>query len=157
MSNSYINLMIDSLKKKVDILKKISGVNAEQKLMLDEARFDPEKLDEIVAQKESLVSEINKLDNGFETVYDRVKDELVGNKAAYAEQIAVMQQLIKEIVELTTSIEAEEKRMKVEIDNQFSKIKQAVKETKKNSKAVSNYYKNMSKLDLEPQFMDKKK
>ncbi len=157
MSNSYINLMIDSLKKKVEILKKISGVNAEQKLMLDEARFDPEKLDEIVAQKESLVSEINKLDNGFETVYDRVKDELVDNKAAYAEQIAVMQQLIKEIVELTTSIEAEEKRMKVEIDNQFSKIKQAVKETKKNSKAVSNYYKNMSKLDLEPQFMDKKK
>ncbi len=157
MGNSYINLMIDSLKKKVDILKKISGVNAEQKKMLDEARFDLEKLDELVAEKENLVSEINKLDIGFETVYDRVKGELVENKAAYAEQIATMQQLIKQIVELTTSIEAEEKRMKVEIDNQFSKIKQAVKETKKNSKAVSNYYKSMSKLDLEPQFMDKKK
>lgn len=157
MSNSYINLMIDSLKKKVDILKKISEVDAEQKKMLDEERFDPEKLDELVAQKESLVSEINKLDIGFETVYDRVKEELSENKAAYAEQIGTMQQLIKQVVDLTTAIEADEKRMKIEIDNQFSKIKQAVKETKKNSKAVSNYYKNMSKIDLEPQFMDKKK
>jgi hypothetical protein len=68
-----------------------------------------------------------------------------------------MQELVRRIVDLSTSIEADEQRIKTEVEKQFSKIKQTVRQTRKNSAAVHNYYRNMQKLDLEPQFMDKKK
>lgn len=156
-NNSYINLMIDSLEKKVSVLERITEVNERQKKIATESNFDMDALDATVEEKGKLVDEINKLDEGFESLYARVRDALQEDKAQYADKIVIMQKLIQRIVELTTSIEADEKRIKANVDSQFSKIKQTVKETRKNSKMVSNYYKNMSKLDTEPQFMDKKK
>lgn len=155
--NSYIDLMIDSLEKKVSILEKVTEVNAQQKKIVTDANFDLDALDATMEEKGGLVDEINKLDDGFESLYARVKDALQENKEQYAKEIASMQKLIQKVVELTTSIEADEKRIKASVDSQFTKVKQTVRETRKNSKMVSNYYKNMSKLDLEPQFMDKKK
>lgn len=156
-NNSYLDLMIDSLNKKVHILEKIEEVNIRQKQIVSDTKFDMEELDATVSDKGRYIEEINKLDDGFETLYERVKEELQNHKTQYTEQISIMQELIRRIVELSISIEADEKRIKAEVDKQFSKVKQAVKETRKNSKAVSNYYKNMTKLDSEPQFMDKKK
>ena len=156
-NNSYINLMIDSLEKKVSVLERITEVNERQKKIVTDSDFDMDALDTTVEEKGKLVDEINKLDEGFESLYARVRDALQEDKAQYADKIVIMQKLIQRIVELTTSIEADEKRIKANVDSQFSKIKQTVKETRKNSKMVSNYYKNMSKLDTEPQFMDKKK
>lgn len=156
-NNSYINLMIDSLEKKVSVLERITEVNERQKKIVTDSDFDMDALDATVEEKGKMVDEINKLDEGFESLYARVRDALQEDKAQYADKIVIMQKLIQRIVELTTSIEADEKRIKANVDSQFSKIKQTVKETRKNSKMVSNYYKNMSKLDTEPQFMDKKK
>lgn len=156
-NNSYLDLMIDSLNKKVHILEKIEEVNIRQKQIVSDTKFDMEELDATVSDKGRYIEEINKLDDGFETLYERVQEELQNHKTQYTEQISTMQELIRRIVELSISIEADEKRIKAEVDKQFSKVKQAVKETRKNSRAVSNYYKNMTKLDSEPQFMDKKK
>lgn len=156
-NNSYIDLMIDSLNKKIHLLEKITEVNVRQKQIVSDEGFDLEELDATVEEKGQYIDEINKLDDGFETLYDRVKEALQENKAQYSRQIAAMQKLIQRIVELTTSIEADEKRIKANVDNQFSRVRQTVRETRKNSKAVSNYYKSMTKLDFEPQFMDKKK
>lgn len=156
-NGSYLDLMIDSLNKKIHLLEKIQEVNVHQKQIVSDARFEMEELDATVEEKGRYIDEINKLDDGFETLYERVREALQENKSQYSQQISVMQQLIQRVVELSASIEAEEKRIKAGVENQFSKVKQAVKETRKNSRAVSNYYKNMTKLDSEPQFMDKKK
>lgn len=156
-NESYLDLMIDSLNKKIHLLEKIQEVNVHQKQIVSDARFEMEELDATVEEKGRYIDEINKLDDGFEALYERVREALQENKSQYSQQISVMQKLIQRVVELSASIEAEEKRIKAGVENQFSKVKQAVKETRKNSKAVSNYYKNMTKLDSEPQFMDKKK
>ena len=134
-NKSYIDMMIDSLKKKIVLLEKISEYNDMQKQAVGADGFD----------------------DGFETIYRRIKEELQQNKAAYASEIQVMQECIGRIVGLTSSIEAEEKRIKAEVEKQFSKLKQNIKETRKNSAAVSSYYKSMTKIDTEPQFMDRKK
>ena len=156
-NGSYLDLMIDSLNKKIHLLEKIQEVNVHQKQIVSDARFEMEELDATVEEKGRYIDEINKLDDGFETLYERVREALQENKSQYSQQISVMQKLIQRVVELSASIEAEEKRIKAGVENQFSRVKQAVKETRKNSRAVSNYYKNMTKLDSEPQFMDKKK
>lgn len=155
--SNYVSLLIDSLKKKQTLLDEIGLTNERLKQVLKDDRFDPEVFDAIGEEKRILVEEINKLDIGFETLYSRVKDELATNKDAYSTQIQTMQELIQSIVDAVTSIEVDEKRMKTEVEQQFSHIKQAVKQTRKNSAAVNNYYKSMQKLDFEPQFMDKKK
>lgn len=156
-NKTYIDLMIDSLNKKASILEEIVSINLVQRKIADGEKFDMDAFDETIEQKAGLIEEINKLDGGFESLYDRVKGELLDNGEAYSAQIANMQMLIKKITELSATIETDEKRIKANLEVNFSKIKQSIKETRKNSKAVSNYYKNMSKLDSEPQFMDKKK
>ncbi|MGN0161835.1 MAG: hypothetical protein ACI4AQ_10640 [Lachnospiraceae bacterium] len=155
--NSYIDLLIDSLNKKISILEDILELDQKQKSIALSEKFEMEALDAISDEKVHLIEEMNKLDDGFETMYDRVREELQTDKERYADQIRSMQGLIGKVVGLSTSIEAEEKRIQSAVDGQFGKLKQSVKDTRKNSKAVSDYYKNMSKLDLEPQFMDKKK
>lgn len=156
-NKSYIDMMIDSLKKKIVLLEKISEYNDMQKQAVGAENFDVDDFDGLVEEKNKLILEINKLDDGFETVYDRIKKELQQNKAAYADEIQVMQECIGRIVGLTSSIEAEENRIRTEVEKQFSKLKQNIKETRKNSAAVSSYYKSMTKIDTEPQFMDRKK
>lgn len=156
-NNNYIDMMVGSLNKKVTILENISECNAMQRQVVTAENFDADEFNSLVEQKNKLISQINKLDDGFETVYDRVKEELQQNKEVYADEINKMQGLISKIVELTSSIEAEEKRLKTEVENRFSKLKQNIKETRKNGKIVSNYYKSMAKIDSEPQFMDRKK
>lgn len=154
---SYVDMMIDSLKKKIVLLEKISEFNDMQKQAVSTDGFDADDFDGLVEEKNKLIIEINKLDDGFEAIYDRIREELQQNKAAYAGEIQVMQECIGRIVGLTSSIEAEEKRIKAEVEKQFSKLKQNIKETRKNSAAVSSYYKSMTKVDTEPQFMDRKK
>lgn len=156
-NNNYIDMMVGSLNKKVTILENISECNAMQRQVVTAENFDADEFNSLVEQKNKLISQINKLDDGFETVYDRVKEELQQNKEVYADEINKMQGLISKIVELTSSIEAEEKRLKTEVENRFSRLKQNIKETRKNGKIVSNYYKSMAKIDSEPQFMDRKK
>ena len=154
---SYVDMMIDSLKKKIVLLEKISEFNDMQKQAVVADNFDADDFDGLVEEKNKLILEINKLDDGFETIYDRIKEDLQQNKAAYAGEIQIMQECIGRIVGLTSSIEAEEKRIRAEVEKQFSKLKQNIKETRKNSAAVSSYYKSMTKVDTEPQFMDRKK
>lgn len=156
-NKNYMELLIDSLNKKISILEEIRVKNEKQKEIALSEKFTMEDLDAVADEKLKLIEEMNRLDDGFETMYDRVRDELQNHKETYADQIRRMQQLIQRVVELSTSIEAQEKRIQAAVGEQFNKLKQGVKETRKNSKAVTNYYKNMSKLDLEPQFMDRKK
>ena len=53
--------------------------------------FDPEAFDVVFDKKDELIKELEQLDKGFSTVYTRVKEELIGNKEAYKEEIEKMQ------------------------------------------------------------------
>lgn len=156
-NSNYVTLMKESLKKKAEILVEIETVTELQKEILKKDPFKADKFDETVAKKTSLLDEIEKLDNGFETLFERVREVLNTSKEQYADDIREMQQYIKKITELSVSLEADEKRIKDNVTKQYFKIKESAKETRKNSRAVSNYYKTMSKIDSEPQFMDRKK
>lgn len=156
-NNNYIDMMIDSLNKKVTILEKISECNEMQRQTVTAENFDADQFNDLVEQSNELILEINKLDDGFEMLYDRVRDDLQHNKEGYADEINTMQGLISKIIGLTSSIEADEKRLKSEVENRFSRLKQNIRESRKNGRIVSNYYKSMAKINSEPQFMDRKK
>ena len=98
------------------------------------------------------------LDRGFSTVYTRVKEELIGNKDAYKEQIAQMQALITEITDKSMNIQATEKRNKEALMSRMDMVKREIYQAKNTKKVATSYYKNMNGLNyVEPQFMDRKK
>lgn len=154
---NYISIMIEGLEKKVAILTKISKLNALQKEIAEAQRPQMEKFDEVVEEKGRIVDELVALDDGFEQVYNRVREQLTGNKDAYAEQIRRMKELITQITELSVKVQSEEARNREIVAAMFTRVKQSASETRKNSQAVTNYYKTMSRVESTPQFLDKKK
>ncbi len=107
-------------------------------------------------QKAELIDQLERLDDGFASLFARVREQLDGRKEQYAGEIKSMQQLIRKVTELSVKVEAQEQRNKVLADKQFSTLKKEVREAKRSTQMASRYYKSMSKVDIAPQFMDKK-
>ena len=150
--------MLQSLKKKSAVLDKIMEANEEHAKIAAAKDFDPEAFDEVFAKKDELIKELELLDRGFSTVYTRVKEELIGNKDAYKEEIAEMQALITEITDKSVDIQATEKRNRDALMSRMDMVKREIHQAKNTKKIATNYYKSMNGLNyVEPQFMDKKK
>lgn len=154
----YVQIMIDSLKKKVDILNQITALNAEQKELIRADVLDLEAFDVTVEKKGECIDTLTNLDSGFQKLYDRVKEALDGKMDTYKPQIQEMQDLISKIMQLSMSIQAEEERNKDTIKAHFAKLKKEVYQIKNSQKVAQNYYNSMNKLNfVDPQFLDKKK
>lgn len=156
--HSYLDILQQSLEKKIKILDQIIEENAKHAEIAAATDFDPEAFDQVFDRKDQLIKELDQLDMGFSTVYARVKDELLNNKDAYKEQIAKMQKLIAQITDKSMKIQVEEKRNQEALMNRMDIVKREIYQAKNTKKIAANYYKNMNGLNyVEPQFMDKKK
>ena len=157
MGKEYIDMLQDSLVKKEKILTEILKLSNEQTGIVNVEEVDWDAFTENVDKKGDLVDEINQLDEGFDTLYNRVKDELVANKSAYVGEIATMKVLIKSITEKSADIEAVERRNKVLIENKFNETRKTIKQGKLGTQAAMQYYQKMSRINtIDPQMMDKK-
>jgi flagellar biosynthesis/type III secretory pathway chaperone len=158
MDQNYLNILEDSLKKKIQVLDKIKTLSDEQFNAMSGDEVKLEDFDSYIEQKGTLIEELEKLDNGFETLYSKVSEELTGNKEKYAEQIKRMQNLIREITEKSNAIQAKEERNRDLIGKYFDRRRGEVREGRVNSKAAMNYYKVQSNSSyVDSQFLDSKK
>lgn len=158
MMNNYLRILEESLTKKISILDSLQELCDKQTAALSASPVQPEEFDRLVDEKDALVDELSKLDDGFDTLYENIRLTLQDNKAQYAAQIQRMQQLIQEIMDKSASIQAQESRNKDMLAAYFKQERQNVAEGRRTSKAVYDYYKNISNANaLQPQFMDQKK
>ena len=156
--NQYIPVMIQSLKKKNEILDVIRGLNQQQREELENPALDPDDFELTVEKKAKQIEELERLDAGFGELFERVREELNGNRQAYCEEIATMQKLIRMLTEKSADIRAQEQRNKELMIRKFAAVRKQVKEVRKSQKIVNQYYKNMMNTAfIEPQFTDKKK
>ena len=139
-------------------MKKIEDENEKQKELLKNPDVvDEEAFDKILDVKGELIDELLKLDDGFQSLYDRVKSDLEANKDQYRDQIARMQDYIKEITGMSASIEAAEHRNKKLAEEYFSRARQKMNHSRQSSAAAFNYYRTMNNFkDIPPQFLDNK-
>ena len=157
MSESYVDIMLQSLEKKILVLDHIIELNRRQRIGLENPNFTPEEFDEIVEDKSDLIGKLEQLDSGFEKLFARMKDELEGNKENYKEQIQRMKEYIRMITDKSVQIQAQESRNKDLMTQKFTQIKSQAKTVRSGVKATDQYRKNMEKLNyIEPQFMDNK-
>lgn len=156
--NNYIEVLIQSLKKKNQVLDSIIHANHSQKEALEDPNLDPDDFDVTVEEKAALMDQLNQLDDGFEQIYARVREELQENRENYKEEIHQMQELIRQLTDKSTAIQAQELRNKDLMSQKFASIKKQVREIRSSQKVVNQYYRNMMKTNyIDPQFTDSKK
>lgn len=154
----YIAVLRQSLEKKVQILDFIIEKNKEQRLLFTDDTLPPERLEENIKEKGDLIDQLNKLDDGFETVYNRVREVLADGKEAYQEDIKRMQELIREITDKSTTIQAQEQRNHELAVQKFSTIKKEIRKARTTTQVASKYYKSMSNMNVvDAKFLDQKK
>ena len=157
-NRDYIDIMVQSLNKKIGILDRLIEANKAQADIIAEDKIDFDKFDEVYAEKGNLINELNLLDSGFEKLYNRVKEILDVDRQLYKNDIVKMQDLIKIVISKAADVEVTEKRNHKAMTEKNVMMKREVKTRKLTNKAAAEYYQTMNKLNvIEPQFMDKKK
>ena len=155
---SYLNILQDSLIKKLELLDQIEKKSLEQSEMVRGIDVDLELVDANMDEKARLIDEVMKLDNGFESIYEKVREQLLANKEQFKVQIHNLQGLIAKVTEKSTSIQAIEARNKAQMDIVFATQKKEVQNRKNAMSVARDYYQNMNKVKyVSPQFMDHKK
>lgn len=157
MINQYMDMLVECLEKKNQILDNLTAINKKQTELIQNDDFNLDEFDKCVDEKGNLIDNILKLDSGFEGLYNKVGKVVADNPSAYKEQLSKMQKLITEVTEKSVSIQAEEERNKALIESRFSREKKRIKSGRSQSKVAMDYYNSMNKLNhVDSQFWDKK-
>lgn len=157
MLNSYLSILEESLRKKLAVLEQIEEVSNAQAALIKEEHFELQRFDEMVDEKDDFINQLEELDNGFETLYDKVREELLKDRSKHEQQIRHMQELIGQITDKSVSIQAKESRNKAAIEQYFKREKQSIGQGRRSVKAAYDYYQNMSNTNVQASlFLDRK-
>lgn len=155
--DTCLQIMQDSLEKKLDLLARIEDKSKEQESILKRESFSLKELDENMESKAKMIEELALLDGGFESLYEKIREELLENKELYRIQIDEIQNLIVEVTARGASIEAIEARNKTAVENFFSREKMTVQRTKNAASVAKSYYRTAKSTPKEyTQFLDVK-
>ena len=159
VTQTYLSLLIDTLQKKKSVLEQLKDITEQQKQLLQSENFEEDNFQKTLDKKDICIKELEKLDYGFEQVYERVALILKHNKDTYRNKIIKAQQLIQEVMDLAVSIRVLEEKNKERFLFCLSIKRGKMKNFKVSKHAVANYYRNMPNIHQAGQsyFLDKKK
>lgn len=145
--DDYIQIMIESLTRKSELLDRIIVKNEQMHDCVagktyEEVNWDSFNL--IVEQKQESIDRIIKMDEGFQSLYDRVKEQLQEDKDKYADKIKEIQKLITVITEQGVKITTGEERNRRIIEKVFGNRKKEIKRTRNSLKVANSYAQTMS-------------
>lgn len=140
----YVGILLDSLKRKKKYLDEIEELTLKQGEIIEADRFDENAFGEIVDRKEILINNINEIDKGFTSVYDRIRSNLLDNRDDYKRELKEIQDLINACMDKGSSIEVSEERNRAKFEVVFASERKNLRQVK-NSRSVANkYYKTMA-------------
>lgn len=145
--DDYIQIMIESLTKKSELLDRIIRKNEAQLECIAGKDFEEVDWDDfnlLVAEKQTAIDRILKMDEGFQTLYDRVKAQLNEDKEKYTDKIREIQRLITKITEQGVQITTGEERNRKKIEKIFGDRKKEIKRTRNSLKVATSYAQTMS-------------
>lgn len=157
-NSTYIQVMIQSLNRKKEVLEKIIEYTQDQELVLREEEVDLDKFGDLIDEKQKWIEQLNLLDTGFEKLFERVKEEIQLHRDQYEEEIKQMQGLIKELTDLGVILQTSELRNKARFEQYSTNKKKEIRAFKMSNASASKYYQNMSNQHQgQSYFLDKKK
>lgn len=119
-SQEYIQILIQTLSRQKSVLQDILEVTKEQGKIAAGEEFDEKAFEETLTKKEGLITRLNETDDGFVSVYGRVRNEVKGNTDLYKEELKQLQSLIKECTDISVEIKVLEERNREKLVQCFS-------------------------------------
>lgn len=142
----YVGMMVDTLRRKKEILTFLYKKTKEQELLLKDDEMDPEKFQATIDEKGAKIEELNEIDEGFDALFKYVEREIKANRYAYQEEILLMQKLIGEVSELGIQIQALEHQNSGHFKVYLANQRNMIREFHVNNKTTSSYYQNMANV-----------
>ena len=96
---NQLTILSESLDKKLEVLQKIREYNKRQEEIFSAEKVDMSLFDDAVEEKQRLIDEVVRLDEGFEILYEKLAKELEGNRQRYAVQIKELQAKVAKAIE----------------------------------------------------------
>lgn len=140
----YVSILHQSLERKKEYLNKLLQLTKKQAEIAGEKDFNEDAFEDVINEKDILINNINEIDKGFTSVYDRVRTEVLDNQDVYKKELLAIQELIRECVDLGMEIEATEKRNKALFEQVFARGFKGIKQVKQSKQVVNRYYQSMS-------------
>lgn len=157
-SKAYLNILISSIQKKEQCLQEILEYSNQQGEILAQQDPDLEALDALVLKKAPLIEEINRLDEGFSTLFQRVEKTVKQDPKAVQLEINKLQNLIRSVTDLSTRIQAKEQNNRLKMEMALAAKKEAIRDFQLQSKTTDSYHKSQyGYAQGEAYFIDKKK
>lgn len=157
MVKQYLKMLDQSLDQKKQMLDQMIEMTATQKASLDKDPVDWTGFDALVEKKAEMIERLDRMDDGFESVYDRIREELLREKEQYKEFVTEIKKKIQAVSDASATLMAAERRNKELVEVKMADEKKKLQQRKTTSKVASNYYRTMNKVNLiDPQLMDKK-
>ena len=112
MIGNYLQILRDSLEQKLKLLIAIEVKSLEQAEILKSPEVDLAAVDVNMDEKAELIDKVLLLDEGFESIYAKIREQLTLNKEQYKDEIKEIKSMIEKVTEKSTSIQAIEARNK---------------------------------------------
>ena len=154
----YIQILRESLSKKERLLHNLLEITKQQSDYINGKEFDIDVFNDLMDVKEEMINELNAVEDAFESLYARIRTYLAEHKDELANEIVEMQNRIREITNLSVSIQATEERNKQRLEVIFNTKRQEINNLKKSTGMVNNYYNAMTGNGMEQSmYFNKKK
>lgn len=153
-NKQYVTVMIDSLKNKNTLLEFLLSRTKSQEELIKGKKYDEinwKQFDVIIEEKDNAISRVESLDDGFQQLFDKMKEEIDQNRSLYASQIREMQDMIRSLTDLGMSIQALEERNRQEIERIMMSSKKEIKGAKKKLKVSGAYIASMYGGNIPPE------
>ena len=140
-------------------MEELLTLTQQQSEVLQQENMDIDVFEQLMAQKEKALGEINILDKGFDSVYHKVSPYLEQDKQSYRSAILEMQNLIRVITDCGVKIEGLERRNREVFQRYLLKQRQEIGNSRASNRTAVSYYQNMPNQHhaWQSYFLDKKK
>lgn len=142
----YVTMMVDTLKKKEDVLTYLLEKTREQEMLLRSDELDQDAFSITIEEKGNGLDDLNEIDEGFDALFKTVKQELMSHREEYRDQIKEMQTLIGKISDLGVQIQALEQQNSERFKMYLSDKRKEIRDFHVNSRTATSYYQNMANV-----------
>ena len=144
MENHYVQVLIDTIHKKEAVLHQILEITKQQEALSKRDTYASDEMEEAMNEKEILIARLNYLDDGFESVYDRIRSELRNHMENYRQEIGILQDAIRRCTETGNEIQILEERNRNRFSMLFSNARSQYATYRTQANVAQNYHKMMN-------------
>ncbi len=155
---NYLRILADTLSQKEQVLGQILILTRTQSELAEHDELDEMAFSNSVNEKEVLIARINQLDDGFTSIYERIRQDVIDQGGLYDTEIRKMQEQIKSCVGIGNEIRVLEERNHAKLTGHFASKKEAYKVKANANSAARSYHQAMTGGQYHASaFMDQKK